>query len=697
MSESSSNRRTSLSLKTLGVAVKSNSNLTAFCALALVSAIAGAQQPAEPVDISPNDGEVYYLVNQHSGLQADGSHSGDWDRPSQQPRSFTASSQRWALARADDGRWEIENVAAKLCLADEAPRVALHECSAGFAARWELLPAANGYYAVRNSGTHRLLNVADETTAADAPLVTSAATREQAQSELWLLRPAFFRGVDNALLEKQESLRVAQNTPWWKDNGQSEDVLSIFKNHGINMIRLRPSSAPPYVNPSAAGCQDNACYAETEAQDLDLAKRAKNLGMSIQLSLLFDGGNSRSIPAAWAADTLQQAQADLYAYVKAEIERYRSAGVMPDLVSIGNEVDTGFLGALGSPTGAQFGNFAALQKSGMQAVQDAAGDPALGPPIPPPLTCIHITPAWDLTAFFTLVNQNGIPYDAICQSYYPIYHGPLTDAQAAEANPYNKPVEQDVLVNAANQMGRPIFLIETGEHYESGFNSNDPWYPPSIASQRQFLLDLQGVVRGLPHQLGMGIEYWDAAGVNILAYGGPYYFNGGYPPDSIYIWNGLTLFDNADTSGSSNQADPGYSELLPGLDAVGNKLDQTLAYKLVTPRHRVLALSPVSAASTSRLRLTLDSANARAGERWTIQSNGDSFFQMRSAVANGQLLLLDGSDANDTVAAPPDGSPAQEWDVRSLGNGVFHIVNRASGQAVSLQGRALTFQITPTL
>jgi arabinogalactan endo-1,4-beta-galactosidase len=676
--------------------MKSKSTLLAFVTLATIATLAGAQQPAEPVDISPNDGEVYYLINQHSGLQADSS-PGAWDRVSQQPRSFTSSSQRWALARAADDGWQIENVAAELCLTEEEHRVELSECRAGFGSRWELLPAANGYYAIRNRATHRLLSVAAEATVANAPLVTSGATELQAQSELWLLRPVFFRGVDNALLEKQEALRVLQNTPWWKDNGQPQDVLSIFKNHGINMIRLRPQSAPPYLNPSAAGCQGNACYAETEAQDLDLAKRARNLGMSIQLSLLFDGGSSRSIPPAWATDTLQQAQADLYTYVKAEIERYRSAGVMPDVVSIGNEVDTGFLGALGSPTGAQFGNFAALQKSGMQAVQDAASDPALGPPIPKPLTCIHITPAWDLTSFFTLVSQNGIPYDVICQSYYPLYHGPLTDAQAAAANPRHKPVEQDVLVNAANQIGRPIFLIETGEHYESGFNSNDPWYPPSISNQRQFLLDLQSVVKGVPQQLGMGIEYWDPAGVNILAYGGPYYFNGGYPPDSIYIWNGLTLFNNADTSGSSNQADPSYSELLPGMDAVGNKLDPTLKYKLVTPSGWILAVWRGFAGSARQLLLERDSATTNAGQQWVIQSNGDGFFQVRSAAVNGQSLVLDGSTANNTVAAPPDSNPAQEWDVRSLGNGLFQLVNHASGLPVALYGYELRFQITPTL
>jgi arabinogalactan endo-1,4-beta-galactosidase len=439
--------------------MKSKGRLIALGPLACVATMVGAQQPPEPVDITPIDGEVYYLINQHSGLNADAVASDGWHRVTQLPWSFRSSSQRWMLARADDGRWAIESVAAESCLADEGQRVVLTDCKVARHGRWELIPSANGYYAFRNSDTHRLLDVADETTAAAAVLVTSSEVGQRAQSELWLLRPAVFRGIDNALLEKQEALRVAQKTPWWKDNGQPADVLGIFKNHGINMIRLRPSSAPPYLDPSATGCQGNACYAETESQDLDLARRAKNLGMSIELTLLFDGGNSRSVPPAWAADTLQEAQADLYAYVKAEVGRYRSAGVMPDLISIGNEVDTGFLGALGSPTGAQFGNFAALQISGMKAIQDASSDPALGPPLPKPLTCIHITPAWDLTEFFTLVSQNEIPYDVICQSYYPIYHGPLTDAQAAAANPFGKPIEQDVLMKA-----RGTILALSGRH-----------------------------------------------------------------------------------------------------------------------------------------------------------------------------------------------------------------------------------------
>ena len=406
------------------------------------------------------------------------------------------------------------------------------------------------------------------------------------QSQQWLLRPAFFRGIDNALLEKQEAARASTGLTWWKDAGQPQDVLAMLKNHGINMVRIRPSSAPPYSNPSQAGCSGNACYAETDAQDLDLAKRAKNLGMSLELTVLFDGGQSASVPPAWASHTLTQLETDIYNYVKAEILAYRQAGAMPDLVSIGNEVDTGFLGSIGSPTGADFGGFAALQIQAMQAIKDAAADTSIGAAIPPPLTCIHITPAWDLSQFFGLANQNSIPYDAICQSYYPIFHGPLTEAQAAASNPGNKPVEQDVLITAANALGKPIFIIEAGEHYENGFQANDPWYsPPSTAMQTQFLLDLQGVQQGLPNNLGMGIEYWDPAGVNIPNLSGGF-FNGDNLADAIYVWNGLELFNNADSSGTTNVNDPSYSELLPAVDALGGTLSSARHRKLINREGR---------------------------------------------------------------------------------------------------------------
>ena len=75
--------------------------------------------------------------------------------------------------------------------------------------------------------------------------------------------------------------------------------------------------------------------------------------------------------------------------------------------------------------------------------------------------------------------------------------------------------------------------------------------------------------QSLPNNLGMGIAYWNPAGVNIPRLGGGSFNGGTNVPDSIYVWNGLTIFDNADTSGSTNVSDPNYSAPLPALDVLG--------------------------------------------------------------------------------------------------------------------------------
>lgn len=556
-------------------AVTSNEAGNGGTATASLIVAGPSQQPPEPTDISPLSGQSYYVLNQLSGLQIDlnNSSTATGSQLVQNAKSFKNTSQRWIFSENSSGTWQISDVSDGLCFdsatVSGAIYVVQNSCGSAATQQWNLTPASNGYYTISNNSTGLLIGGASAS--AGAFLTLTALSGTATQNQQWLLRPSFFRGVDNALLEKQEAARIATGLVWWKDtNGVQTDVLQILKNHGVNMIRLRPTSAPPYSDPSQTGCSGNACFVETDAQDLDLAKRARNLGLSVELTLLFDGGSSASVPPSWSSDTLTQLQTDIYNYVKTEIMSYRRAGAMPDLVAIGNEVDTGFLGSLGSPTGSAFSGFASLQIQALQAVQDAAADTSIGAAIPAPLTCIHITPAWDLTQFFTLANQNNISYDAICQSYYPFFHGPLTDAQAAASNPNNQPVEQDVLVAAANSIGKPIFVIETGEHYENGFDSNDPWYnPPSESLQSQFLTDLQTVEQSLPNNLGLGIEYWDAEGVNIPRLSGGWYNGGTNLPDAIYVWNGLTIFDNADSSGTTNISDPNYSTPLPALDALG--------------------------------------------------------------------------------------------------------------------------------
>ena len=471
-------------------------------------------------------------MNQASGLQLSKA-GGDTLTAT---RDLTSLAQRWGLVRLLDGSWKLANSASRDCLTEDAfARISSEPCSLSLLQNWRIHQEANGYSTLTNVVSGRLL--AGDGYVVDLKTASGAAK----QAELWQLRPAFWRGADIAEQEKMEAIRVATGLPWWKDVEKPEDILKILKDHGFNSIRLRPTSIPPYYpNQPANVCTGNFCYIETDAQELDLARRARNLGFSLELTLFFDGGSSQSIPGSWAGETQAQLAASIYSYTKAEIEMYRQAGVMPDMVSIGNEVDNGFLGGPGYYPYNHFAAFAAIEKAGLTAVADAAADPSIGAALPAPLTCIHITPQYDMTSFFTSANANGLSYDAICQSYYPIYHGPLTQAQANETNPNNQPVEATTLLTAAQTIKKPIYILETGEHYENGFDSNDPWYQPTIPQQRQFLLDLESVLHSLPNNLAMGIEYWAPNDVEMPDGGGPYStFQKDYTtPNAIFAWGG---------------------------------------------------------------------------------------------------------------------------------------------------------------
>lgn len=693
----------------------------------LLASSLSAQQPTEPVAPAPINGETYTLVDQVSNLQADTS-SGSTTAGSaliQNTRSFTSLTQRWAFTLAPSGNWKISNLSTGLCMDTQQtstpPATVQQPCGLSTATQeWIFAYATNGYYTVKNASTGLLLDIAGGSASAGTSLVQTASSATPTQSQLWLFRPAFLRGVDNALLAKQEADRLVAPTatPFFNDAGQIQDELLILKNHGVNMIRLRPTplvvpgtSTPLYDTYTLgtstaipATCTGNGCSAETDAADIALAQRAKNLGMSIELTLLFDGASSTAAPAAWNGYSASQVSSALSTYVKAEIEEYRAAGVMPDIVSIGNEVNTGFLGtgvassASGSPSGAYnsaaFSNFAAYQIAGIQAVQAAAADTSLGPALPPPLTCIHTTPSWPINSFYPEATQANIPYDMVCESYYPIYHGPLTAAQAAQpttgagcTNPTSSEPEQTNLANGVTAVGKPILLVETAEHYETGFDPNDCFYANSRAGQRQFALDIQSTMESLGSNLGAGMTWWDATGTNVPAAGEGYanYNEAGYPADLFY-WDGLTLFDDAD---NGNYTDvftaPTYNAVLPALTAVGGKLDPTLSYKFVNASDgRILETAAALTTSGAALDTGPNTEITSQHQEWQITGDGNGYFQIASLnpatptnVLDTQGLTTPGSPVVQVSSAANTAS--QTWDIVTAGNGYYTITNSASG------------------
>ena len=755
-------------------------------------------QPPEPVDPSPINGEMYYLINQLSGLQIDLNNNSatPGDKIVVNGRSFANLSQRWAFTKALSGNWKISNILNGLCLdsvvSQGIPYTVQNPCGINIPTQeWSFTYVKNGFNVVTNVGTKLILDVSNTSLASGAQLIESSLSGSPTQSQLWLFRPAFFRGNDSSLQEKAEFDRVAANNassyPWWHDAYlPGQDILQIFKNNGMNMIRVRPASinttvtyggvsfpiatgpynhytlaSPPATqiipatatgNPGSAGD-----YAETDWSGIDLAVRTKKLGMSVNVTLFYDGWNTSDTPGNWAGKTLAQlsgvpSTADctvagnclMYNYVKDEMELYRAMGAWPDVVALGNEVTSGMFnsgGAAGlSGTNCNTNNngggtcFIAIQKAAMQAILDAASDtsnPALlGPPLPPPIRCIHITADRDLSTYYAGTTTNGIPLDAVCESYYPGWHGATTQAQYNWHHLSGQKIAEPNFAKEATQLGLPIFNIEDGVSYAlasvySTASPQDVWYGinppgPSGALARQAMIDLNKVQKSVPNNLHMGMEWWagEASSIAGAALG---------PLNSYWGTGGVDLFNNMTAAG-----DPRDNVAMPVMLAMGGKLDPTLTYTFVNAANgRILETADASTAAGAALRTGLETGVTGIHQQWQILSQagdaeqnsavypapmdhrGDGYFQIINMNQTNGLNVLDsqnGASGGAVVQNPQSnstnsitGNPNQEWDIQSAGNcgdipanctnppltatgNYYTIINKATGLLLTANG-----------
>ncbi len=785
-----------------------------FAAIAASTIFARAQapitQPPEPVDPSPINGETYYLVNQLSGLQIDlnGSWKTNGDSVSQNTRSFSSLTQRWAMTKLVNGNWKISNISSGLCLDSKpgfyASEGTVLQAPCGIDAptqEWSFSYTTNGYNVIRNTGTRRVLDASSAS--AGAKLILSPPSEAPKQSQLWLLRPAYWRGNDMSTAVKEEYDRAAQNPsnlPWWHDAYlPGQDMLQIFKNSGLNAIRLRPASIAttvvhgnvsfslsngPYNNytlpagtsitfPATAVNQvvplttdgGSGNYAQTDWAAVDLAKRAKDLGMAVFLDLFYDGYNTSDTPGLWKGKTVAQVAGVpptpglMYNYVKQEIELFRANGAMPDMVGIGNEVNTGMFTSGLSPAGtsatpnsagtpdASFANFAAIQKAAMQAIVDASSDPNLGPPIPPPLRCIDTDGGPDLQTFFTTATQYyEIPVDNICQSYYPGWHGPLTQAQFSwddcgaggdgGCNPaVGQHVEEANIATETTGLEIPVFTAEDGVEYTPGGSPTDAWYGSALtpfdgsrAHERQFFIDLNKVEKSAPNNLGMGMDCWACEASPIPGAGGVWV--SGIGVYGYWVNAALGLFDFSYTPGSYLD-----NAVLPSMLSLGGKVDPALSYKLVSALNGHILETAVVAPfgpgqSSGLLRTAFDLGVTPLRQQWQILAQGgdaevnnsvypvpmdhlgDGYFQIINMDQKRGIHVLD-ANGETTPGSPVSGNsqtaqptaiagtnPSQEWDIITAGNcgdipancatppltatgDYYMIVNKASGLVLS--------------
>jgi hypothetical protein len=157
-----------------------------------------------------------------------------------------------------------------------------------------------------------------------------------------------------------------------------------------------------------------------------------------------------------------------------------------------------------------------LLKAAIQGITNAAGTNM-------PKIIIHIDRGgnWATTQwFFDNLNDQGVPYDIIGESYYPYWHGSISNVA-------------NCLTNAAKRYVKPVLIAETGFPWTNSYWATNIYgIPPSTNGQVQFLVALSQIVKNVPGRLGAGIVWWaaeyqDAAGVNEAGFHTASFFNSG--------------------------------------------------------------------------------------------------------------------------------------------------------------------------
>ena len=288
-------------------------------------------------------------------------------------------------------------------------------------------------------------------------------------------------GADLSFLKSAEDRGYA-----FKENNEAKPGLKIFSDHGYNWIRLRLFHTPTDLPNSLD-------------YTISLAKSAKNAGMKFLLDYHYsdtwaDPGK-QFIPKAWNGMTHKQLVKAVFDYSRETIIAFRKAGVMPDMVQIGNEVINGMLWPDGKIP-ENWNNFAELVRAGINGV-NAGCDTLNRPDI-----MIHIDQGGNKARtkyFFDKFNSYGIDYDFIGQSYYPWWHGSLLDLR-------------ENMIFMAETYKKPIILVEVAYcSSPTEYRKKPAPYPETPEGQKEFLDEVNKVVLSTPSNLGAGIFWWEPA------------------------------------------------------------------------------------------------------------------------------------------------------------------------------------------
>ena len=211
-------------------------------------------------------------------------------------------------------------------------------------------------------------------------------------------------------------------------------------------------------------------------------------------------------------------------------------GVFPDMVQIGNEINTGLVAPQGN--GITSAGAIALLKQGIQAVRDAEVQANTSAEI-----MLHLTEPQKtdfIASVYAAFDNQQLDYDIIGLSYYPYWHGTLDQLQT-------------VMDRLANERNKPVVIVETayafttdagpdgGSNIFGNADAEITGYQPSVLGQASFVRDLIERIADVPNDLGAGVFYWEPTWLGVSGAGWISGQTNGWENQAMFDYSGKVL------------------------------------------------------------------------------------------------------------------------------------------------------------
>lgn len=227
------------------------------------------------------------------------------------------------------------------------------------------------------------------------------------------LRPDFIKGVDISSIISLENSGVR----FYNEAGQIQDIFTTVHEAGVNYIRVRVWNDPFDSAGNGYGGGNNDL-----ATAIEIGKRATANGMKLLVDFHYSDfwadPAKQHTPKAWENLSFADKKTALYNYTKESLQAMLDEGIDIGMVQVGNETNGQFAGE------SDWTKMSELFSAGSKAIRET--DPGI-------LVALHFTNPESSGRYATYaktLQANNVDYDVFASSYYPFWHGTLSNLTA---------------------------------------------------------------------------------------------------------------------------------------------------------------------------------------------------------------------------------------------------------------------------